>query len=81
MMKKVLSILLAVLTVIGCFAIGASAVDAEPEEPVKTESGYYVGQRFKPGDTITSVNETCEMLAVSYSIGRADAEEVTSALQ
>lgn len=81
MMKKVLSILLAVLTVIGCFAIGASAVDAEPEEPVKTESGYYVGQRIKPGETITSVNETCEMLAVTYSIGRADAEEVTSALQ
>lgn len=81
MMKKVLSILLAVLAVFGCFAIGVSAEDADPEEPVKTESGYYVGQRFKPGDTITSVSETCEMLVVTYTVNRADAEEVTSELQ
>ena len=80
-MKKLLSILLAVLTVFSCLAVGVSAADADTQEPVKTDSGYYVGQRFKPGDKITSVYDTCEMLTVSYMVSRADAENVTSALQ
>ena len=81
MMKKLLSVLLAVLTVFGCLTIGVFAEDAEPEEPVKTDSGYYVGQRLKAGDTIKSVYETCETLVVAYAVSREDAENVTSALQ
>lgn len=81
MLKKCLSVLLAVLMTVGCMVIGVSAVDGEPEEPTKTDSGYYVGQIIKPGDKITSVHDTCETLTVSYSISTADAENVTSALQ
>lgn len=79
MLKKSLSILLAVLFAAGCLTVCAGAVDAD--EPVKTDSGYYVGQIIKPGDKITSVHETCEMLTVGYSVGSADAENVSSALQ
>lgn len=81
MFKKCLSVLLAVLMTIGCMTVCASAADAEPEEPVKTDSGYYVGQILKPGDQITSVYETCDMLTVGYSVGSSDAENVTSAQQ
>lgn len=81
MLKKSLSVLLAVLFTIGCMTVGAYAVDGEVEEPVKTDSGYYVGQIIKPGDTITSVHETCEMLTVGYCVSTQDAENVTSALQ
>lgn len=78
-MKKFLSVLLAVLAVFSCFTVAVSAEDAA--EPVKTDSGYYIGQRFKPGDKITSVHKTCEMLTVSYSVSRDDVEKVTSAQQ
>lgn len=81
MLKKSLSVLLAVLMMIGCMAVCTSAVDGDAEEPVKTDSGYYVGQILKPGDKITSVHETCETLTVGYSVSSADAENVTSALQ
>lgn len=81
MMKKCLSVLLAVLLAAGCMSVGAFAVDGEAEEPVKTDSGYYVGQLLKAGDKITSVHETCEALRVRYSVGAKDAENVTSALQ
>ena len=81
MLKKSLSVLLAVLFAIGCMTVCTSAVDGEVEEPKKTDSGYYVGQILKPGDKITSVHDTCEMLTVSYSVSTADAENVTSALQ
>lgn len=78
-MKKILAILLAVLSVFGCFAIGAAAEDAE--EPAKTASGYYVGQLLTPGTKITSAYETCETFMFTYSVSRDDAENVTSALQ
>ena len=81
MMKKVLSILLAVLTVFGCLAVGAYAEDAQPEEPVKTDSGYYVGQRIKAGEEIKSVHDTCAMLTVSYFISRDDTEFISSKMQ
>jgi hypothetical protein len=81
MLKKCLSVLLAVLFTVGCMAVCASAADGDVDEPVKTDSGYYVGQILKPGDTITSVYDTCEMLTVSYSVSSEDAENVTSALQ
>lgn len=81
MLKKCLSVLLAVLLAAGCMAVCASAADGDVEEPVKTDSGYFVGQILKPGDQITSVHETCEMLTVGYSVGSKDAENVTSALQ
>lgn len=81
MLKKCLSVLLAVLLAVGCMAVGAYAVDGEPLEPAKTDSGYYVGQILKPGDKITSVHETCEALRVRYSVSADDAENVTSALQ
>lgn len=81
MLKKSLSVLLAVLTAVSCMVICASAADGGAEEPVKTDSGYYVGQIIKPGDKITSVHETCETLTVSYSVSSTDAENVTSALQ
>ena len=80
MLKKCLSVLLAVLFAAGCMTVGF-AVDGEPAEPVKTDSGYYVGQILKAGDKITSVHDTCETLKVVYSIGSKDAENVTSALQ
>lgn len=80
MLKKCLSVLLAVLLAAGCMTVGF-AVDDEAEEPVKTDSGYYVGQLLKAGDKITSVHETCETLKVVYSVGSKDAENVTSALQ
>lgn len=78
-MKKVLAILLAVLSVFGCFTVAASAADAE--EPNKTASGYYVGQILTPGDKITSAYETCETFVFTYSVAKADAENVSSALQ
>ena len=81
MLKKSLSVLLAVLLAVSCMAVCTYAADEQPEEPVKTDSGYYVGQIFKPGDKITSVHETCEMLTVNYSVGNKDVENVTSALQ
>lgn len=81
MLKKSLSVFLAVLFAVSCMAICTSAADGEVEEPVKTDSGYYVGQILKPGDKITSVHETCEMLSVDYSVAGKDAENVTSALQ
>ncbi len=81
MLKKCLSVLLAVLFTVGCMSVCAYAVDGGAEEPVKTDSGYYVGQIIKPGDKITSVHDTCEMLTVVYFVGSKDAENVTSALQ
>ncbi len=81
MLKKSLSVLLAVLMALSCMAVCVSAVDGEAEEPQKTDSGYYVGQILKPGDKITSVHETCEMLTVAYGVSTTDAENVTSALQ
>lgn len=81
MLKKTLSVLLAVLLAVGCMAVGAYAADGEVEEPVKTDSGYYVGQILKPGDKITSVHETCETLSVSYAVAAKDAENVLSAQQ
>lgn len=81
MLKKIVSVLLAVLLTVGCLAVCTYAADGEAEEPVKTDSGYYVGQLLKPGDKITSVYETCEMLTVGYSVGGEDVENVTSALQ
>ena len=81
MLKKSLSVLLAVLLAVSCMAVCTYAADEQPEEPVKTDSGYYVGQILKPGDKITSVHETCEMLTVGYSVSSKDAENVTSALQ
>lgn len=78
-MKKVLAILLAVLSVFGCFAVGAAAEDTE--EPNKTESGYYVGQILTPGDKITSAFDTCETFMFTYAVAKEDAENVTSALQ
>ena len=81
MLKKCLSVLLAVLLTAGCMAVCTYAVDGEAEEPVKTDSGYYVGQRIAPGDKITSVYETCDALSVTYSIGKQDVENVTSAQQ
>jgi hypothetical protein len=97
MLKKVLCILLTVLTVIGCLTVCVSAADGTvedpanptteepavttPEEPEKSPSGYYVGQILKPGDKVTSFSETCETLVVNYKIGDEDVEQVTSALQ
>lgn len=78
-MKKVLAILLAVLSVLGCFAVSASALDGE--EPNKTESGYYIGQILTPGAEIKSAFETCETFVFTYSVAKEDAENVTSALQ
>ena len=81
MLKKSLSVLLAVLMAVSCMAVCVHAVDGDAEEPVKTDSGYYVGQILKPGDEIKSVHETCEMLTVGYGVSTTDAENVTSALQ
>ncbi|MBQ7541729.1 MAG: hypothetical protein IJT44_05505 [Clostridia bacterium] len=81
MMKKLLSVLMAALFVFGCLSVGVFAVDGEAEEPVKTDSGYYVGQRIKAGDTIKSVHDTCESLMVVYAVSADDAENVSSALQ
>lgn len=80
MLKKCLSVLMAVLFAVSCMAV-CYAADGDAEEPVKTDSGYYVGQILKPGDKITSVHETCEMLTVAYTIGKKDVENVTSQLQ
>lgn len=77
-MKKVLAIMLAVLSVFGCLTLAASAVDGEPET---TASGYYVGQILTPGETITSYSETCESLIFAYTVDEEDAPNVSSALQ
>lgn len=78
-MKKVIAILLAVLSVFSCFAISASA--AEGEEPELTPSQYYIGQILYPGDTITSAFDTCESLVFTYTVDAEEAENVTSAQQ
>lgn len=77
-MKKVLAILLAVLSIVGCFSVAAYA---EEEGPETTASGYYEGQILTPGDSITSVYDTCESLIFTYVVGDEDAPFVSSALQ
>ena len=80
-MKKVLAVLLAVLSIFSCFAVAVSAADAA-QEPKVSDSGLYVGQIFAPGDTIKSAfPETCESLIVTYTISADDAEHVASKLQ
>lgn len=78
-MKKLLSVLLAVVMAFGCFAVGAFA--EETTEPTLSASGYYVGQILKAGDQIKSAYTTCESLTVKYYVGTDDRDNVTSELQ
>lgn len=78
MMKKTIALLMSVLFVMGCvFCVSA----ADAEEPQKTPSGYYVGQKLEIGSEIKSSFEDCGTLSVTYTVAAADAEFVTSALQ
>ena len=79
-MKKFLSVLLAAVMALGCFAVGAFAEEA-PEAPELTASGFYVGQRLEAGDKITSAYDKCESLIVKYYVGVEDRDNVTSAMQ
>ncbi len=80
-MKKFLAILLAVITAFGCLAVGAFAADEGTTGPTLSPSGYYVGQRLKPGDKITSAFTTCDSLMVTYTVGKDDRDNVTSECQ
>lgn len=80
MMKKTIALFLAVLAVCSCFTFCTFAEDAE--EPQKTPSGLYVGQQLIPGETtIRSYYDTCTSIVVYYGVDKADADNVTSALQ
>lgn len=80
-MKKFLSVLLAAVMALGCFAVGAFAEETAPEAPELTASGFYVGQRLKAGDEIKSVYDSCESLIVKYYVGVEDRDNVTSEMQ